>query len=80
MGMFDSLYVGCPCGESVEFQSKAGDCHCDNFTLADCPPAIAADLIGETRKCRSCGKEMRLRGSVTLFPEYFPGRVPGYGE
>lgn len=71
MGMFDSLYVNCPCGKKVEFQSKAGDCHCDNFTLFDCPPAIAGDLIGQSEHCE-CGRTVTLRGKVLMEAEFYP--------
>lgn len=70
--MFDSLYVECPkCHKQIEFQSKAGRCHLDQYTLANCPPAVAGDLIGETARCE-CGHEVTLRGSVTLMAEHHP--------
>lgn len=70
MGMFDSLYVPCACGEEVEFQSKAGDCALERYTLSNCPPRIAGDLIGQSQTCR-CGKsEIILRGAVVLVPEH----------
>lgn len=76
MGMFDSLYVQCPaCHESIEFQSKAGRCHCDDYTVLDCPPAIAGDLIGEAKKCK-CGSEVKLAGYVRL---WVAGATPSAG-
>lgn len=66
MGMFDSLYVPCGnCGKSVEFQSKAGECICATYTIFDCPPAIAGDLIGQSRGCK-CGAIIQVLGSVSL--------------
>jgi hypothetical protein len=69
MGMFDSLRVPCPCGEEVEFQSKAGDCRCRDYNLYDCPPKIAADLIGESERCK-CGRSVTIEGRVMLAANY----------
>jgi len=70
MGMFDSLYVDCPkCGKRIEFQSKAGRCHMDEYTLSNCPPHIGGDLIGETRSCE-CGHKVTIRGAVILVAEH----------
>lgn len=72
MGLFDSLYVECPnCCGRLEFQSKAGACALAEYTLADCPPRVAADLIGDTRRCE-CGHTVTLRGAVILVPEHVP--------
>ncbi len=77
MGMFDSLYVQCPsCHEPIEFQSKAGPCGCDNYTILDCPPAIAGDLIGDSEKCK-CGHEVKLAGYVRL---WVAGTSPNEGS
>ena len=49
MGMFDSVMVPCPkCGERAEFQSKAGDCHLEIFTIDDAP-----DVVETCAKCRT---------------------------
>lgn len=66
MGMFDSLYVKCTCGKEVEFQSKTGECSLARYTLDDCPPKVAAGLIGETQTCE-CGENLTLRGTVVLW-------------
>lgn len=66
MGMFDSLYVECACGKQVEFQSKAGPCILNNYTIKDVPKAIAADLIGESDQCQACGATITIRGAVSL--------------
>jgi hypothetical protein len=69
MGMFDSLYVTCrKCGKDVEFQSKAGECYLNRYTLENVPPAVAGDLIEQVQTC-SCGNSICLRGSVTLMAE-----------
>jgi hypothetical protein len=68
MGMFDSLYVDCKCGEKVEFQSKRGDCALHEYSLQDCPPNIAGDLVGQSERCK-CGCVITLRGAVVLLAE-----------
>jgi hypothetical protein len=71
VGIFDSLYVECPCGEKVEFQSKASeDKWCRSFTLADCPPEIAGDLLGDSEKCK-CGRVITIRGTVNIYAETY---------
>jgi len=57
MGMFDTLNVGCTCGSTVRFQSKAGPCDLNDYTLDDVPDPIAADCIGQSakKKTRQCG-------------------------
>ena len=69
MGMFDSLYIECQCGERLEFQSKRGPCQCNEYTLGDCPSAVAGDLMGESQRCK-CGRVATLRGAVVLVPEW----------
>lgn len=55
MGMFDSVYVACPrCGTRCEFQSKAGECCCDSYSLDDAPTEILLDIINEPNWCHGC--------------------------
>jgi hypothetical protein len=56
----------------VEFQSKAGACNLDSYTLENVPPEIAGNLIGESDKCRACGATITLRGAVVLMREVTP--------
>jgi len=57
MGMFDSVYFGCPhCGEQTEVQSKAGFCVLDNFYEDAVPTCIAQDLDRERHFCKHCEK------------------------
>jgi hypothetical protein len=73
VGIFDSLYVECPCGSKVQFQSKADeDKWCRSFDLSNCPNSIAGDLIGDSEKCDKCGTVVTLRGNVTLLAEFTP--------
>lgn len=69
MGSFDSLWVACPCGKEVEFQSKAGECSMHDYRLDTTPPSVAGDLIGQSQTCE-CGKTITLRGAVILIPEF----------
>lgn len=69
MGMFDSLYVKCrKCRENVEFQSKAGDCSMNSYSLTTIPANVAGDLIGESQACK-CGNVISLRGAVMLIDD-----------
>jgi hypothetical protein len=73
MGLFDSLYVDCPCGQEIEFQSKADpDRYCRRFSLADCPANIAGDLIGDSEKCSKCGRYATIRGAVMITADFTP--------
>ncbi len=46
MGCYDTVRFPCPygCGQFVEAQSKAGDCHLRVYSLEDAPPIIVADI------------------------------------
>lgn len=69
MGCFDSLYLPCEendCHGKAELQSKAGECSMAEYTLLDCPPNIAGDLIGKTGQCNVCGRSIRLAGRLFL--------------
>jgi hypothetical protein len=69
MGMFDSVYVTCPsCGDTVEFQSKAGECCLSNYSINSVPIEIAAALEGESKQC-DCGEEL------TLWADILPRKV-----
>lgn len=75
MGMFDSVYVKCrSCGSEVEFQSKAGECALRSYYFGVMPPSkgavpdvIAADLIGKTEVCESCGASVALNGYIHVW-------------
>ncbi len=70
MGMFDSLYVQCRnCSTALEFQSKAGECACNRYTLQDCPAEIAGSLDGDSETCSTCGTTTTLRAHVFLVVE-----------
>jgi hypothetical protein len=60
MGMFDSVFVECPnCGDLVEFQSKAGRCNLDRYSIKSVPLIIAEDLAGEITQCK-CGELLEI--------------------
>ncbi len=69
MGSFDSIVVDCPnCGSQVEFQSKAGDCRGNTYTIDKVPTMIAASIDGNV-ECCSCGYELRIKRAR---PKYEP--------
>ena len=70
MGMYDTVVLYCPkCSEEVDFQSKAGDCELNRYTVDFVPVEIAKAINGNTRKCK-CGYE------VTIKTKYDIGTVP----
>lgn len=73
MGMFDSVYVDCKCGEKVEFQSKAGDCLCHDYTIYDLPHEIALDLNKEVQECGKCGNKLKIhtKAIIDIRVEYY---------
>lgn len=61
MGMFDSVYACCPrCNESIEFQSKAGDCRLAGYSPSAVPMAIALDLDNSSEVCPKCNRTVTL--------------------
>ena len=61
MGTYDTIVVLCPnCGARVHFQSKAGICQMLEYTVAEAPAEIKADLITRKEKCTGCGKTVKL--------------------
>lgn len=72
MGMFDSVYVPCPrCGTQCEFQTKAGECFMDNYTLDTAPPHLLFDIMNMPRWCAGCKSWFAL-----IDPKYPPGMPP----
>lgn len=60
MGMFDSVFARCPkCGEEVKFQSKAGACQLQRYSMNNVPLEIAQDLVGAVQSCQ-CGEMLKL--------------------
>jgi ribosomal protein S27AE len=73
MGCFDSIIVECPaCGTEVEFQTKAGDCNLDRFTLEEAPLIVLADCVDRRLRCKKCGRTIglvaRALAKVVLYP------------
>ena len=61
MGMFDSVMIDCPkCGKPMEFQSKAGGCGLDVFTLENAPSEVLMDIMNEPQFHRACGEWVAL--------------------
>lgn len=73
MGLFDSVYAGCPqCGAKVEFQSKADECpYMNNYTLQSAPTHILVDVMNEPQCCGACGAWLAI-----VDPDYPPGSPP----
>lgn len=69
MGMFDTYTVKCFCGQSVEFQSKAGDCMMRDYSIDNPPPPIVAgDLINQSATCHACDRTITIRGCIVIYP------------
>jgi hypothetical protein len=66
MGMFDSLYITCKCGNQIEFQSKAGPCILKEYNQFDVDPAVAGDLNGTSEQCQKCGRYATIRTIVIV--------------
>lgn len=68
MGMYDSVVVNCPdCGKIVEFQSKAGKCEMETYSISSVPTEIALDLDMKKETCSSCGKQIELFSGANKF-------------
>ena len=62
MGMFDELTVYCPkCGNTIIFQSKAGECTLKRYTINTVPPDIAGDLNDEWKACPNCMAVVKIQ-------------------
>jgi len=62
MGMFDKILIKCPnCKETLEFQSKGGECVLDKFTWKNVPWDVILPVSGEIIKCPKCLKNIKLK-------------------
>lgn len=67
MGLYDEVVVTCPkCQSEVLFQTKAGPCELNKFSLDDAPFEVRADLIGQDEKC-PCGATITIHGELTVW-------------
>ena len=70
MGVFDSVYATCACGELLEWQTKAMPCpYLERFPLDAVPIAAALDLQDSTAHCEKCGRTYALRCVMSPLPE-----------
>lgn len=90
MGLFDRVYVECPnCNRDVEFQSNAGECNLERYTLDTAPGEVLIDIMNSPERCQ-CGTwvaviDPRAPASVvrpetevvTVFPPDNPAIVCG---
>lgn len=75
MGMFDTVYVRCECGDRAEIQSKAGECQLYDYQAQEgVPTEIARDIRGQTARCRGCGAEYEMRVFHPVGIEFMEGR------
>ena len=62
MGLFDIIFVKCPnCRETLEFQSKGGDCSLTRYTEKNVPWDVILSINGEITKCQKCFKNIELK-------------------
>ena len=55
MGLFDRVMADCPnCGKPVEFQSKAGECYMNVYSVKDAPTEVLTDILNSPEYCRHC--------------------------
>jgi hypothetical protein len=68
MGMFDTVWVPCAnCGKLLDYQSKAGPCEMNEYTLDTAPPRVQGDLAGEELACVACGNVTGFRVIVVPY-------------
>ena len=75
MGMFDTVLVSCPaCEETLEFQSKAGVCLLNDYSLQSAPIEVLLDILeyGE-EYCNKCQTTIQLRVEI---PPVRPVLIP----
>lgn len=63
MGMYDTVFFVCPdCNEeTVDIQTKDGDCCLDSFYQHAVPAHLAHGLAGSIGDCSNCGKSWEVR-------------------
>ena len=62
MGMFDRILLKCPnCEETLEFQSKGGECILKKYNEKNVPWDVALLVNGEIVKCPKCSKNIKLK-------------------
>lgn len=66
MGMFDSVYHLCKCGDFVEWQSKVGNCMLGSYNKELVPVGIAKDINNKIEKCIKCGRTYIISMPTTI--------------
>lgn len=72
MGMFDSVVCKCrnkDCEAEIEFQSKAGICDLNRYSIDEVPLSVAEDIDGQTEVCKKCQFETTI---------YLPLSIPKF--
>jgi DNA-directed RNA polymerase subunit RPC12/RpoP len=66
MGIYDTVVVRCPkCGAEVEFQSKAGPCSLNVYSMYEAPPEVQVDISGRPQVCE-CGHRVTLHAQTII--------------
>ena len=66
MGLYDSVFVRCPCGGWAEFQSKTGKCELFYYDPDTMPVEVAEGLIGARENCGRCGQVCDLHIEIVV--------------
>jgi hypothetical protein len=69
MGVYDEVACECPsCGNTVLFQSNAGECCLCTYNSENAPPEVLEDIDGEYSTCENCGCtfKAKVKGVYTV--------------
>lgn len=81
MGMYDSINFSCPrCRQAITEQSKAGNCHLEDFSSSSVPLKIAESIDGNKLHCAACGKEWIITTPTVIHAVAMTLRAPLDGE
>ena len=62
MGMFDRILLKCSnCEETLEFQSKGGECILKKYNGKNVPWDVALSVNEKIVKCPKCSKNIKLK-------------------
>ncbi len=61
MGLYDTIYFKCKrCGETIDKQTKHGECLLSTFDSREVPTEIARCVIGDFVKCNKCNTKHEI--------------------
>ena len=65
--MYDTVIIRCPhCNESIEEQTKSGDCICATYTINTAPDEVLAGISGYDIICSECDGWFRLKANIVM--------------